>query len=702
MTALVLTEWDPARAIHNFCATFQQILNGKPTAQWDDEILFCHPGPNLDLIDLSPGEKQSFKKAILMVSVPVLRRDKESNPYPQNIILPITKSNPIGEGSYATVYKVQIAAGCLLIDNKALSTNSGNQDEDFFAWKKMHGALDAQRELEFVRDYDKSTRTSNLLVAHLAIIEKGISDTSILYPLAQGDLQKLLEGSLMCKEWPDNDPSRFHKIIKKCHSLADGLAFLHNEFYNEGVLVCRHGDLKPNNFLIFEEEWKISDMGLARVKDCSSDEHGARITTKTSRTAGCGPYAAPEMMPEGAMVGRSTDVWALAAIIMEVIIWGFGGPNAWKEFEKQRRQCGGGHFHHNNQLNRAVENELNMWPTRNLTQVARYLQGNESLAGQVLRDLVQVVRKALTINDKERATSKELLADLKRVLKHVPKSSELGTEPQSLQQLYIHEEGNTTTTTTTTSALLRTKLDKHLKHDFFQKFSAPRVNICVSSDTQSSIKKWIRSPTPTALGIGGDNIRISVSSITHELYYTARSKDYKVVKFLTLDRYDDPPRDPLKPSLDLVYCFIEQFFECWGGIDRETYNLDQLGIHDDTASSYEAKFAAAVAVLGDLIKTYGPRHTQKPLIVIIDEFWRVYPGEATETVKQQWGLLLGFLGCAQSHETSASTLPPLKVLIRTEGSCIRLKSLGFNGATCNLQQPKQQGPTLRTMVRNWF
>lgn len=67
---------------------------------------------------------------------------------------------------------------------------------------------------------------------------------------------------------------------------------------------------------------------MARLKDCSSDEHGAWITAKTSRTYGCGPYAAPEMMQEGGMVGRSTDVWVLAAIIMEVIIWGFGGPNA--------------------------------------------------------------------------------------------------------------------------------------------------------------------------------------------------------------------------------------------------------------------------------------------------------------------------------------------------------------------------------------
>ena len=87
-------------------------------------------------------------------------------------------------------------------------------------------------------------------------------------------------------------------------------------------------------------------MGLARIKDPSNNEPGVRKTTKTTTKEGCASYAAPEQRgSEGTEIGRKTDVWSLAALTMEVIIWGFGGPKAWADFVQRREHCSKGFFH---------------------------------------------------------------------------------------------------------------------------------------------------------------------------------------------------------------------------------------------------------------------------------------------------------------------------------------------------------------------
>lgn len=555
----------------------------------------------------------------------------------------------------------------------------------------MKNVDDGQRELEFARDYDKSTRASDFIMVHLTIIELGTSEASILYPLAQGDLEALLAGKSQCKEWAkewaEDDPGRLRKVIKKCYSLADGLEFLHNQLRNEGACFCRHGDIKPNNFLIFEKDWKIADMGLARVKKLSTDERGVRITTKTN-TLVTNPYAAPEMKSREAMVGRSTDVWGLAAIIMELIIWGLGGPPARKEFEERRRECSEGFFYADNLLSKAVDDELVSWPRKYLEKVTKYLDG-EDLARQILTGLDSALRKAFVIDVNDRAKSDELMEDLKAVKNCCSMPRGCKPEEQSLKRLNISEAP-----AATTLEMLKRRVDEHLKHKFFEKLE-PNERIGVSGDTEHEIKKWIMEPTPTAIAILTDeaNPRLQLSAITHEIYFTARYNNFEVVKFLTLDRY---PRftKSLKPGLDLVYCFIGQFMKVWK-VDPQRHHLDHLAISDSTLSD-ETKFENAVTFLGRLIQEHGQDRNQKPLIVIIDEFWRVCPMNATQAVKEQWSLLLTALGCAQNQD------PRLKTLIRVEAYHNSLRDLGFKGRNCIPALPKQSGGELRKQLSGWL
>lgn len=135
LTALVLTEWHAKNSVRNFCTTFCKIFPNETEPSWSDELLLGPDGlPRLELPHLSQDEKKSLSNALYTVSVPVLQKSKERKRYSPKIILPIL--NPtrekkelevLGEGAYGKVCKVKIAAGCLLIKDKASNRIEGNR-----------------------------------------------------------------------------------------------------------------------------------------------------------------------------------------------------------------------------------------------------------------------------------------------------------------------------------------------------------------------------------------------------------------------------------------------------------------------------------------------------------------------------------------------------------------------------------------------
>lgn len=412
-------------------------------------------------------------------------------------------------------------------------------------------ASEGRGELNFLREYRDNSRKSKFILAHLAIIERN-SQASVIYPLAAGDLQKLLEGNLEQGEeqfrdtvnlyqWREHDITQFCDIVRKSCNLADGLDFLHTHMHKDSNLVCRHGDLKPNNFLIFPTGWRISDMGLARVRSTSNEEEGVRKTTKTSLKEGYGPYAAPEMSgDEGTLIGRETDVWSLAAIIMELMIWGFGGPVAWTSFAGRRLQSSKGLFHDNGFLSKAVDDELRSWPEVHSKKMSAYLGGNDEQASKVLNDLVNALRAAFEMDANKRAKAKDLLNSMERVLKHF--ESPLQVE-HPITTIETREINTNTSSPLTASSVLQRKFEHHRQHKIFNpEYLKPKDNIHVSNEMETEIRKWLRQPTPSALCMLQEGVKEwRVSAITHEVYYTARYHEYLVVEFLTLDRYDRPP-----------------------------------------------------------------------------------------------------------------------------------------------------------------
>lgn len=121
------------------------------------------------------------------------------------------------------------------------------------------------------------------------------------------------------------DPYLAAKIL---HYLAKGIAASHNA----GVI---HRDLKPSNIMFSGQfnlsEIKITDFGIAKMAEeeiINAVEGGESSTSASATVMGALPYMAPEMIREARKAGKPSDVWALGAMMYELISgqkpFGFG------------------------------------------------------------------------------------------------------------------------------------------------------------------------------------------------------------------------------------------------------------------------------------------------------------------------------------------------------------------------------------------
>ena len=298
--------------------------------------------------------------------------------------------------------------------------------------------------------------------------------------------------------------------------------------------------------------------------------------------------------------------------------------------------------------------------------------------------------------------TKDLLNSMERVSKHF--ESPLEVE----HQITTSETPETSTSVSTTaSSLLQRKFEQHRQHKIFNpEYFKPKEQIRVSNETESAIRKWLRQPTPSALCMFQEGVtEWRISAITREVYYTARLHGYPVVEFLTLDRYGRAPTS-LQAGLDFVHLVIWQLLKIKDAQDQD-HGLDGLAVEASTLPD-EAKFEAAVTVLGKVIEALGHDGKSKPVIVIVDEFWHVCPRTATNATKEQWKRLLALLGCAgigtngKANADSSSVAPHFRVLIRASGWLSDLQNLGFSGAWCTPSSTKYGVPTFRGVLSEVF
>lgn len=111
------------------------------------------------------------------------------------------------------------------------------------------------------------------------------------------------------------DPYLTAKIF---HYLAKGIAASHKA----GVI---HRDLKPSNVMVVGgfnlTEIKITDFGIAKMaeEEITNAVKDESSTSASATVMGALPYMAPEMIIDAKNAGKPSDIWALGAMMYELI-----------------------------------------------------------------------------------------------------------------------------------------------------------------------------------------------------------------------------------------------------------------------------------------------------------------------------------------------------------------------------------------------
>nr|XP_017221605.1 PREDICTED: cyclin-dependent kinase F-4-like [Daucus carota subsp. sativus] len=93
------------------------------------------------------------------------------------------------------------------------------------------------------------------------------------------------------------------EIRNWCFQVFQGLAYMHERGYF-------HRDLKPENLLVNGDIMKIADLGLAREIN-SSPPYSEYVATRW--------YRAPEILLAAPIYGPAVDMWAMGAIMAELL-----------------------------------------------------------------------------------------------------------------------------------------------------------------------------------------------------------------------------------------------------------------------------------------------------------------------------------------------------------------------------------------------
>uniref|UniRef100_A0A7N0V646 cyclin-dependent kinase n=1 Tax=Kalanchoe fedtschenkoi TaxID=63787 RepID=A0A7N0V646_KALFE len=105
-----------------------------------------------------------------------------------------------------------------------------------------------------------------------------------------------------------------------CFQVFQGLAYMHKRGYF-------HRDLKPENILVTKNVLKIADLGLAR-ETVSGPPYTEYVSTRW--------YRAPEVLLQSTVYSSAVDIWAMGAIMAELLTMKplFPGANEADEIHK--------------------------------------------------------------------------------------------------------------------------------------------------------------------------------------------------------------------------------------------------------------------------------------------------------------------------------------------------------------------------------
>jgi serine/threonine-protein kinase len=212
------------------------------------------------------------------------------------------------------------SAGDLLIDRYEVVKylDEGGMQQVYVAKDGVFGrrvALKVPKNASAVKRFERSARMS------AKVIHGNVAKTLDYFDFNGRSylIEELIEGQTLWErlenEFDILDP---HLAAHLIHNLAKGVAASHHV----GVF---HRDLKPGNILVSRDPGlnsiKITDFGIAKMAEEEMVEAFKDQDSITgSQTAmGALPYMAPEMITDQKAAGLPADIWALGAVLYQLI-----------------------------------------------------------------------------------------------------------------------------------------------------------------------------------------------------------------------------------------------------------------------------------------------------------------------------------------------------------------------------------------------
>lgn len=203
---------------------------------------------------------------------------------------------------------------------------------------------------EFEREIETLNRFSGdnypHLISLLAAYRHG-DDYCLIFRWATSDLKALWKNR---SPGPALDRVNLHWMLSQCRGIASGLQKIH--FYqttetrtrenrdDNPPIFGRHGDIKPENILLFQNQRKPGDQGTLVITDFGLVKFH-RDGTKTYFSARDVPatltYQPPECDMIGTRISRSFDIWSFGCVLLEFITWYLGGWDHVLKFVSKRK-----------------------------------------------------------------------------------------------------------------------------------------------------------------------------------------------------------------------------------------------------------------------------------------------------------------------------------------------------------------------------
>ncbi|KAJ4328820.1 hypothetical protein N0V84_000607 [Fusarium piperis] len=234
-----------------------------------------------------------------------------------------------------------------------------------------------------------------------------------LFPWAEhGNLNEFWKAE---KVRPLRKPEMMSWMINQMRGLCHALSILHHEHR-------RHGDIKPENILLFEEggykgTLRIADVGLAKFH-AEATERRVLLKQITKTMTGTTRYLSPEFVHKD-QIPRVFDVWALGCVFIEFLIWTLHGYKRLSDFKKATNA----HFW--DEVNGAfvIHAEVHTW----ISNINQILRGSET-ALESLLDLVEL--HMLVPNYEKRSPSIEVHKKLVEICHDAEKDSRYLIDPE--------------------------------------------------------------------------------------------------------------------------------------------------------------------------------------------------------------------------------------------------------------------------------